>query len=71
MKTKVEEYLYSRIFDVATIPSELNRIERAEQEKGHHVTRGIGGSVIVALSDGEVHFVPSGRGIECIIFRNS
>ncbi|TCW41618.1 hypothetical protein EDC32_1011284 [Laceyella sacchari] len=71
MMTKIEEYLFRRIFDVVTIPSELNRIAAEEEKKGQQVKRGVGGSVIVELTDGEVHFIPSGRGIECIIYRKN
>lgn len=64
---KIREFLFSSV-DPLIVQNELNRIAASEKNAGQKVKRGTLGSVVVELDDGEVHYVPSGRGIECIIF---
>jgi hypothetical protein len=65
---KEEEYLFERIFDPMNIQAKLNIIAQSESAKGQKVERGPFGTGIVKLENGEVHFFPSGRGIECVIY---
>lgn len=64
----VDEFLFLPIHDPLMIPSELNRVAEEQAERGQSVRRGPLGSVIISLLDGEVHFIPSGRGIDCVIY---
>jgi hypothetical protein len=57
-----------QVSDPFSIVTELNRIVSEFIDDGWNVKRGIAGIVILTLQDGEVHFVPSGKGIEEIIF---
>lgn len=69
---KVSEELYERVFDVISIPSVLNRIEEELLALGYdrqQIARGVMGAVILRLEDGEVHYVPSSRGVEEIVFK--
>lgn len=68
----VSETLYERVFDVTSIPSVLNRIEEELLALGYdrqQVIRGAMGAVVLRLEDGEVHYVPSGRGVEEVVFK--
>lgn len=64
----VDEFLFLPIHDPLMIPQELNRIANEQINRGQSVRRGPLGSVIISLLDGEVHFIPSGRGIDCVIY---
>lgn len=57
-----------QVSDPISIGSNLDRIASEFIDIGWDVKRGIAGIVILTLRNGEVHFVPSGRGIEEIIF---
>jgi hypothetical protein len=65
---KVREFRFKTV-DSFDVQSELDKIAADEKTAGQVVSRGVLGSVIVHLQDGEVHYVPSGKGIDCIIFR--
>lgn len=42
------------------MPWELNAIAKEFEGDGYDVKRAFGGTVVVLLPDGEIHFVPSG-----------
>lgn len=65
---KPVERLVCRCLDPMRTALELDRIALDYMEAGWDIKRGFGGVVILTLVDGEVHFVPSARGIEQIIF---
>jgi hypothetical protein len=65
---KVKEFLFRPVHDPVMIQAELKRIAVDEEAAGQKVSRGMLGSVVVELDDGEVHYVPSGRGVECVVF---
>lgn len=62
------EKLVLRCLDPMRTSLELDRIALDYMEAGWDIKRGFAGVVILPLVDGEVHFVPSARGIEQIIF---
>jgi hypothetical protein len=66
--TKINEKVYQVVNDVMTIPSALRDIEANFWRQGYDVRRGVAGTVIIRLSDGEVHFVPVGMCIKQILF---
>lgn len=66
---KDSESLYMRVVDLLTVPTALDQIAKEYTDVGYEVERGFLGSVVLKLNDGEVHYVPSGRGIDEVIFR--
>lgn len=62
---------FFKALDPITIGTELNRIASEFIDSGLDVRRGFAGIVILKLQDGEVHYIPTGKGIEEIIFERS
>ena len=64
----VHEQIYKVVHDVITMPHELNEVAREQESEGYWVERGVAGTVIVKLSDGEIHFVPAAGCIKMLVF---
>ncbi|NLJ41342.1 MAG: hypothetical protein GX352_07020 [Clostridiales bacterium] len=60
-----------KVSDPISIATQLNRIARQFMDGGWQVKRGFAGIVILKLQDGEIHYIPTGKGIEEIIFERS
>ncbi|SFH21802.1 hypothetical protein SAMN05660649_04296 [Desulfotomaculum arcticum] len=65
---KVHESICKAVNDVITMPRELNDLAREKTAEGYQVERGVAGTVIVKLDDGEIHFVPAAGCIKMIAF---
>ncbi|NMB32718.1 MAG: hypothetical protein GX992_00540 [Clostridium sp.] len=52
-----------------SMASELDHLASEFIDNGWEIKRGVAGIVVLTLEDGEVHFVPTGKGIEEIIFK--
>ena len=66
----VRKQVYMPIHDFVQFISELNTIAEEYRQEGYQVERGLAGIVILKLSDGEVHFVPSDKYIKQLVFAN-
>lgn len=65
--TVISRRLYQKS-DAISMATNLEHIASDYIAGGWEVKRGIAGVIILALQDGEIHFVPTGKGIEEIIF---
>lgn len=65
----VRERTYRVVNDTLTIPWELNQVAKEFEADGYTVQRGFGGTVIVPMEDGEIHFVPSNGCIKEYVFQ--
>lgn len=63
----VRNQLYRIISDPFLIQRELNQIAQGYAKEGWKVKRGIIGTVILELQDGEVHYVPTAQGVDEIL----
>lgn len=68
--TQVAERRFYSAKAPISIPEKLNKIAEQYLNNGWEVRRGLAGLVILKLDDGEVHYVPRGKGVEEIIFQN-
>lgn len=66
---KVLEQVYQTVADVMKMPEELNTLAETYRAEGYRVERGLAGTVILKLDDGEVHFVPGAVSISQLVFR--
>ena len=60
-----------QISDPLSVTRELNRIALQLIDGGWKIKRGDAGTVILTLRDGEIHYIPTSKGIEEIIFERS
>lgn len=61
-----------RLYEVSepiSIATKLNQIAAEFKSSGWNVKRGIAGVVILTLQDGEVHYIPTLKGIEEVIYK--
>ncbi|MTI82714.1 MAG: hypothetical protein FH756_02205 [Firmicutes bacterium] len=65
---KLDEKVYVAVNDALEIPHRLTCIESDLRHQGYIIERGVAGSVIIKLNNGEVHYVPAGMCIKQIIF---
>lgn len=65
---KVQELKYKAIGDILKMPGELNAVAKDFEAEGYKVERGIMGTVVLKLDDGEVHFIPGGSCIKQVVF---
>ncbi len=70
MKLKeIDRLTYSWVNDIMQMPAKLSEIAQISKNEGYEVSRGIGGTVIIKLDNGEVHYVPAGGYIERVLFK--
>lgn len=65
----VRERTYRMVNDTLKMPWELNQVAKDFETEGYTVQRGFGGTVIVPMEDGEIHFVPSHGRIKEYVFQ--
>lgn len=65
---KIHECIHKVVHDVISMPAELKTLAREKGAEGYQVERGALGTVILKLSDGEVHYVPAGGCIKMFAF---
>ncbi|MBG9564898.1 hypothetical protein [Brevibacillus agri] len=69
---KVAEQVYRHINDPLRTKEHFDAIYRELIDEGYNeqqISRGPFNSVILKLEDGEVHYVPSGKGVDEVIFK--
>lgn len=71
MMKVVRNQLYRRVDDPFLIQRELDQVAKEFMASGWEVKRGILGTVILELQDGEVHYVPTDKGVEEILLERS
>lgn len=63
------ERVHRVVSDVMRMPWELNAIAKEFEGEGYEVKRAFGGTVVVLLPDGEIHFVPVSGQIKEYVFQ--
>lgn len=67
---KVFERVYKAVSDIINMPSELNALAKEFGSEGYRVERGIAGTVILQLDDGQIHYYPRDNTIVQAAFSN-
>lgn len=65
----VRERTYRMVEDAMKMPWELNGVAKEFEAEGYEVKRTFGGTVVVSMSDGEIHFVPDRDRIKEYVFQ--
>ncbi|WP_103109482.1 hypothetical protein [Brevibacillus reuszeri] len=65
---EVDRTLHALVNDPLKVPGELDSIAQELLDEGTHFIRGKDGIVIMFLDNAEVHFVPSEKGIDGVIY---
>lgn len=63
----VSRRLFEILDPVITI-TRINEMIKAFKQTGWEIKRGIAGIVILTLQDGEIHYIPTLKGIEEVIY---
>lgn len=65
----VRERTHRVVSDAMKMPRELNGVATEFEAEGYKVKRAFGGTVIVLMPDGEIHFVPDRGRIKEYVFQ--
>lgn len=65
------ERVHRVVSDVMRMPWELNAIAKEFEGEGYEIKRAFGGTVVVLLPDGEIHFVADSGRIKEYVFQAS
>jgi len=63
------ERTYRVVNDRITMPWELNQVAKEFEAEGYNVQRAFGGTVVIPMPDGEIHFVPGPGQIKEYVFQ--
>lgn len=65
----VRERTHRVVFDAMKMSWELNGVAKEFEAEGYDVRRAFGGTVVVSMPDGEIHFVPDRDKINECVFK--
>jgi len=65
----VRERTHSMVNDMIKMPWELNQVAKKFEGEGYEVKRAFGGTVVIQMTDGEIHFVPDRDRINEYVFQ--